>query len=194
MPGRLTGEFVALRDLRVEDAELTLAWRRSPRARHLLEGAQTVAEQERWIAERPATERNFVIETVAGTPLGMLALVDIDPIHRRAETGRFLIGDEQSARGIPAAVEAMHLLYGLAFDDLRLQRLYGIVAEGNRRMITWQRYLGMREEGRRRRHLRIDGAWQDAVCLALLEEDYRAVALPRMEALIGAGRPRQEAA
>jgi diamine N-acetyltransferase len=193
MPGRLSGEFVALRPLGVDDAALTLAWRRSPRARLLLDGAGSVEEQARWIARRPETERNFVIETLAGTPLGMLSLLDIDPVHRRAESGRFLIGDEQAARGLPAAVEAMKLLYQLAFDDLRLQRIYGIVAEGNRRMITWQRYLGMQEEGRLRRHLWVDGSWQDAVCLALLEEDYRAIALPRMEALVDAARPRQEA-
>jgi diamine N-acetyltransferase len=192
VPGRLTGEFVALRPLAVEDAAMTLAWRQSPRAGLLSAGTSTVADQERWIASRPGTEQNFIIETTTGAPLGMLSLVDVDPVHQRAESARFLIGEERAARGIPAAVEAMLLLYRLAFDDLGLQRVYGIVAEDNRRMINWQRYLGMQEEGRLRRHLRIAGRWQDAVCLGLLDEDYRTVALPRMEALISAARPRKE--
>ncbi len=46
----------------------------------------------------------------------------------------------------------------------------------------------MVEEGRLRRHLFIDGAWQDAVCLGLLDEEYRSVSLPRMNALISAAR------
>jgi RimJ/RimL family protein N-acetyltransferase len=119
----------------------------------------------------------------------MLSLIDIDLVHRHAETARFLIGDEQAARGLPAAVEAMKLLYQLAFDDLELVRIYGTVAESNARMIKWQRYLGMVEEGRLRQHLYIDGAWQDAVCLGLLADEYRTVTLPRMNALIAAARP-----
>jgi [ribosomal protein S5]-alanine N-acetyltransferase len=187
-PPRLVGEFVALRPLRPEDAPITHEWRKSARARLLNVGAPDIDAQERWIASRPASERNEIIETLDGHPLGMLSLVDIDLTHRHAETARFLIGDEEAAKGIPAAVEAMKLLYELAFDELGLVRIYGTVAESNARMIKWQRYLGMVEEGRLRRHLFIDGTWQDAVCLGLLDEEYRSVSLPRMNALISAAR------
>jgi diamine N-acetyltransferase len=187
-PSRLVGEFVVLRPLRPEDAPITLEWRNSARARLLNVGAQDLEAQERWIASRPDTERNEIIETLDGRPLGMLSLIDIDLTHRHAETARFLIGDEEAVKGIPAAVEAMKLLYQLAFDELGLVRIYGTVAESNARMIKWQRYLGMVEEGRLRRHLFIDGTWQDAVCLGLLEDEYRSVSLPRMNALIAAAR------
>jgi len=62
--------------------------------------------------------------------------------------------------------------------------VYGTVASDNRLMIKWQKSFGMQEEGRLRRHLFLDGRFQDAVCLGLLEEEYRTVALPRMNALI----------
>jgi RimJ/RimL family protein N-acetyltransferase len=55
-------------------------------------------------------------------------------------------------------------------------------------MIKWQRYLGMREEGRLRNHYLIGDRFQDAVCLGILAEEYRGQARPRMEALIAAGR------
>lgn len=186
---RLTGEFVALRPLTSDDAELTLGWRQSRRARFLNTGAQTLADQEAWIARRPDSERNFVIELADGRPVGMLSLIDIDLVNRRAETSRFLIGDEDAVRGVPAAVEAMKLLYEYAFGELGLVRLYGTVADGNRRMVQWQKYLGMQEEGRLRRHYLLDGEWHDAVCLGLLEHEYLEISLPRMNALIGAGRP-----
>lgn len=184
----LVGEFVSLRPLCVEDAEMTLAWRCADRAVLLNRGAQSVEQQRAWIAARPGSERNFVIELADGCPVGMLSLVGIDPVNRHAESARFLIGEEQAVRGIPAAVEAMKLLYELAFEELGLERVWGTVASQNRLMIKWQRYLGMKEEGRLRRHYWIDGHFQDAVCLGILVEEYRNLARPRMQALIAAGR------
>lgn len=184
MTGRREGRYVALRPLVPDDAALTHVWRQSARARLLNQGAATVAEQERWIRSRPANEMNFIIERKDRRPIGMLSLAAIDRTNCHAEPGRFLIGDEEGARGIPAAVEAMKLLYELAFDELRLVRLYGTIAADNRRMVKWQRYLGMREEGCMRRHYFIDGRFQDALMFALLEEEYRAETLPRMKALI----------
>lgn len=184
------GEFVRLRPLAVADAELTFGWRVAARARFLNEGARTVEDQAAWIAARPDSEHNYVIELVDGRPVGMLSLVDVDRTNRRAEPGRFLIGDDAAVQGVPAAVEAMKLLYELAFDELDLVRVCGIVAAGNTLMIKWQRFLGMREEGRLRSHLFLDGRFQDAVFLGLLVEDYRATTLPRMNALIAAARSR----
>lgn len=182
----LTGQFVNLRPLAVEDAEVTLAWRKGTRAALLNQGAQTVDQQTRWIAMRPASEFNFIIETKQHHPIGMLSLIGIDRISGVAESARFLIGEEEAAKGLPAAAEAMKLLYELAFDMLKLQRVWGMVASDNKRMVKWQLYLGMVQEGRLRNHLFIDGRHQDAVVLGLLESEYRSGALPRLISLIGA--------
>jgi diamine N-acetyltransferase len=184
----LRGEFVNLRPLEVADAELTLRWRTAARARFLNAGAQTVDQQAAWIAARPDSEHNYVIELVDGRPVGMLSLTDIDPVHRRGEPGRFLIGDEIAVQGVPAAVEAMKLLYRLAFEELGLVRVCGIVAAENTRVLKWQKFLGMREEGRLRDHLFLNGRFQDGLFLGLLVDDYRATTLPRMNALIAAAR------
>jgi RimJ/RimL family protein N-acetyltransferase len=186
----LEGEFVNLRPLQVADAALTLDWRGAQRARFLNRGAASVEQQAAWIAARPADEHNFIIELKHGRAVGMLSLTAIDAANRHGEPGRFLIGDEPAARGVPAAVEAMKLLYELAFDHLGLVRVCGIVAANNAPMIKWQKYMGMREEGRLRRHLCQDGQFFDAVMLGLLVEEYRRVTLPRMKALIAASRLR----
>lgn len=186
----LAGEFVVLRPLTVEDAAMTHRWRLSARARRLNGAAASLEDQVRWIASRPPGEFNYVIELVGGPAIGMLSLIDIDLANRRAESARFLIGDEEAAHGAPAAVEAMQLLYGLAFDRLGLERVYGVIEERNHLMVKWQKYLGMKEEGRLRRHFFMDGAFHDAVALSLLADEYRAVALPRMRSLIKLGRPR----
>lgn len=183
----IEGQFVRLRPLQVEDAVRTLAWRLSPRAALLNRGAQTVEEQRAWIAGRPARELNYVIETRAGRPVGMLSLVDIDLVNRRAEPARFLIGDEEAVKGVPAAAEAMLLLYGVAFDRLHLARVHGAVVEDNAPMLRWHLYLGMKEEGRLRQHLLMNGRLQDLICVGLLEPEFRRATQPRLKALVAMG-------
>jgi diamine N-acetyltransferase len=182
----LAGRFVVLRPLRVDDAAMTLAWRMSGQAALLNRGAATVAEQAAWITSRPESELNYVIQLRSSVPVGMLSLVNIDLIHRRAEPARFLIGDPDAVKGMPAALEALKLLYELAFDKLGLHRVHGTVVAGNRQMLKWHRYLGMKEEGRLRQHQYIAGRFHDIVCVGMMESEYRTVALPRMNALLRA--------
>jgi RimJ/RimL family protein N-acetyltransferase len=180
----LTGRYVVLRPLRVEDAETTLRWRLSERALLLNRGATCVADQAAWIASRPDSELNFVIQLRSGEPVGMLSLVNIDPTHKRAEPARFLIGEPALAKGLPVAVEALKLLYELAFDQLGLHRIHGTVVAENRQILKWHLYLGMKEEGRLRQHQFIAGRFHDIVCIGMMESEYKTVALPRMNALM----------
>lgn len=182
----IKGEFVNLRPLTENDAGITYAWRNAQRARLLNMGASSIEQQAEWIRSRPLSEYNFIIELKDGNAIGMLSLVGVDQRNRHAETGRFLIGDENAAKGIPVAVEAMKLIYELAFEKLDLVRIYGTIADTNRLMVKWQKYLGMKEEGRLRNHYFIDGKWQDAICLGLLVNEYRNYSIPRMNALIAA--------
>ena len=181
---RVTGRYVSLRPLRTEDSEMTLGWRLSDRAALMNLGTTTVAEQSAWIASRPADELNFVIELRSGHPVGMLSLVNIDLVHRRAEPARFLIGDQDQVRGLPVAVEALKLLYELAFDRLGLHRIHGTVVAENRQMLKLHLYLGMKEEGRLREHQFIAGRFHDIVCVGMMENEFRTIALPRIRALM----------
>lgn len=184
----LTGEFVDLVPLRPEHAELTFQWRQGDRATYLNRGASSLEQQSAWIASRPASEYNFIIQLKSGCPVGMLALCNVDELHRHAESGRFLIGDEEAVKGIPAAVEAMKMLYELAFDRLKLARVFGTIPEDNKLMIKWQKFLGMKEEGRLRNHYFFNDRLQDCVMFGILEAEFRNTALPRMKSLITAGR------
>jgi len=186
----LNGQFVTLRPLTAADAAMTLRWRLCSRAVNLNRGAQTEAEQAAWLGSRPASEYNFAITLKSGQAVGTVSLLNIDRQHLRAESGRFLIGEEDAVRGIPAAVEAMKLLYELAFTELKLLKVYGSVVSDNPLMLKWQKFLGMKEEGRLRQHYFINGHFQDAVMLGLLADEYRRDALPRMNMLIAAGRSR----
>ena len=180
----LVGKYVDLRPLAVHDAERTFRWRSGSRAGLLNQGARSADRQAEWIARRPASEKNYVIVLKDGVSVGMLSLVNIDMHNSHAETGRFLIGEEERVKGVPAAVEAMALLYDLAFNKLGLSRLYGTVAANNLLMIKWQKFLGMKEEGRLRRHYNIGGDFQDAVCLGILKSEYEAEFLRKARVLM----------
>jgi len=184
----LEGEFVTLRPLAVDDAALTLAWRQGGRAAYLNVGAQSVEQQANWIASRPPSEYNFIIELKDGRPVGMVSLSGVDTTHRHAEPGRFLIGDAEAVQGVPAAVEAMRLIYDLAFGTLELERVHGSIPADNTLMIKWQKFMGMTEEGRLRNHFFINGKFQDAVWFGMLAEEYRAKVQPKMEVFIKAAR------
>lgn len=184
----LTGTHVDLRPITVADAAKTLEWRLSSRASLLNKGAVTIRQQADWIASRPADEFNFIIQLKSGVSIGMISLGFIDQLNSRAEPGRFLIGEEDAARGLPAAAEAMMHIYTLAFDHLKLHRVHGMVAADNHRMIKWQKYVGMQEEGILRDHYFVNGRFQDAVCFGLLKPEYRAVACPRLKSLIAMAR------
>ncbi len=185
----LTGEHVLLRPLRAADAGTTLGWRLGDRAELLNRGATTVAEQAAWIGARPDTEYNFIIELKDGQSVGMLSLVNVDRVQQRAEPARFLIGEPDSVKGVPAAVEALKLLYELAFDRLGLHRLHGAVVAENHQMLKWHLYLGMKEEGRLREHQFIGDRFHDIVCVGMMEQEFRETALPRMNALINSTPP-----
>jgi RimJ/RimL family protein N-acetyltransferase len=182
------GQFVTLRPLTPYDAEITQKWRTSGRAFLLNRGAQTVEEQRAWIASRPfdpAKELNFIQTlTATGQPVGMISLVDIDLVHRHAEPAHLLIGEEEAVKGVPVALEAVKLLYELAFDTLGLHRLYGPMSEENRGMLRFHLALGMKEEGRQRDHYFLNGHWQDAILIGMLEDEYRTIAKPKIESLI----------
>lgn len=180
----LVGKFVNLRPLCLDDAALTFSWRNAQRARLLNAGATSVEQQAAWISGRPVSECNYIIELKTGRPVGMLSLIGVDKVNRHGEPARFLIGDEDSAKGVPVAVEAMKLLYEFAFDKLGLVRLHGTVASGNSLMLKWQKYLGMQEEGRMRRHYFLNGSWHDAIVIGILKDEYHKIALPRMKVLI----------
>lgn len=184
----LVGRYVDLRPLTPDDAEITLQWRQSNRARYLNAGAASVEQQANWISSRPSSEHNWIIQLKDGSPIGMLSLVDIDERNSRAETGRFLIGDEEKAKGVPAAVEAMGLVYDFAFNTLNLNRLHGMISADNTLMVKWQKYLGMVEEGRLREHYRTEDGAQDAVVLGILRAEYLSVFIPRARALMAMGR------
>jgi RimJ/RimL family protein N-acetyltransferase len=151
-------------------------------------GAKTIREQTEWIECRPENELNFIIElTSRELPVGMLSLIEIDMTAGTAEPARFLLGEREECNGTPVAVEAMKILYSVAFDMLKLNSLHGTILERNNQMRKWQRYLGMKEVGLVKRKALINGCEENLVGVTLTRCDYAKVARPNMDRLISLG-------
>jgi ribosomal-protein-alanine N-acetyltransferase len=70
--------------------------------------------------------------------------------------------------------EAARALFGYAFDELRLHRVWGECdpqSEGSARMME---KLGMTREAHLRENAHIDGQWRDTVIYALLDREWAA--------------------
>jgi diamine N-acetyltransferase len=180
----LKGKIATLRPITTDDAETTLRWRLSSRARFLQRGAQTVQEQSAWIAAKLATdELNFIIEYKSRS-VGMIALHDINPTHKSVQMGRLLIGEEELVGKAPVAFEADLMLCDYAFDTLKMHKVYGDVLEDNQGMLRTRFYLGYRQDGVLRDHYLFDGVYKNTIAVSILEDEYRTICRPKLLQLI----------
>lgn len=180
----LKGRIATLRPLTTDDAETTLRWRLSSRARYLQRGAQTVQEQHAWISAKLATdELNFIIE-YKSRPVGMIALHDINTIHKSVQMGRLLIGEEEWVGKAPVAFEADLMLCDYAFDTLKVHKVYGDILEDNQGMLRTRFYLGYKQDGILRDHYLFDGVYKNTIAVSILEDEYRSICRPKLLQLI----------
>lgn len=180
----LIGKIARLRPITIEDAEITLAWRLSDRARLLQRGATALEGQRAWIASKlDSDELNFIIE-YQGRPVGMIALLDLNETHRSVQMGRLLIGEQEFVGRAPVAFEADLMLCDHAFDVLKVHKIYGDVMEENHGMLKTRFYLGYHQDGILRDHYLYDGVYKNTVAVSILEDEYRKICRPRLLGLI----------
>lgn len=180
----LEGKVTRLRPITVADAGVTLKWRLSERAKFLQRGAKTVEQQAKWIESKLDTdELNFIIE-YKGRAVGMIALHDISPLHKTLQMGRFLIGEEEWVANAPVGYEAELLLSEHAFETMGMHKIYGDVMEENSSMLKWRAYLGYKQDGVLRDHYVYDGIHKNTVAISILEDEFRKICRPKLNALI----------
>lgn len=180
----IQGKVVVLRPLTVADAELTLGWRLGLRARLMQRGAQTVDMQTDWIIRsEKAGDLNFIME-YRKEPVGMIAILDLNQIHKTIQMGRLLIGEPEKVGNAPVAFEADLLLCDYVFDILRLHKIYGDVLEDNIAMLRTRLYLGWKKDGVLREHYNYNGVYKNTMAVSLLEDEYRQICRPKLVQLI----------
>ncbi|WP_406706446.1 spermidine N1-acetyltransferase [Sodalis sp.] len=115
------------------------------------------------------SERRFIIDKL-GVSVGLVELVDIDHIHRRAEFS-ILVAPEHQGKGYASV--ATHLALNFGFMVLNLHKLYLIVDEENNKAIHIYTKLGFKQEGVLLQEFFINGQYRNTLRMCLFQHEYQ---------------------
>jgi diamine N-acetyltransferase len=116
------------------------------------------------------SERRFIAER-DGERVGLVELVEINHIHRRAEF-QIIIAPGHQGKGY--ATLATNLAIDYAFSVLNLYKLSLIVDCENARAVHVYRKLGFQDEGCLRHEFFVGGEYRDVFRMAMFQPDYLA--------------------
>ena len=178
----LAGRQVVLRELRTSDAPSLLAMLTTEEVSRFISPPPTTLEGfERFIAwthrmRTAGTYACFAV-TVQGydTAIGIFQVRELEPGFGAAEWG-FAIGSEFWGTGV--FQEGAELVLTFAFDTLGVHRLEARCAVQNGRGNGALRKIGAVQEGLLRKSFLKNGEYLDQMLFAILEEDWRELALP----------------
>jgi diamine N-acetyltransferase len=165
----LDGQGIRIREFdAAEDRVLLARWLEDAHGRFFLLSSITAKTLD--IDEVLRSGQNIlgVIVVPDGTPIGMMAFLDVDRWQEKAEL-RKLIGEQRyRGRGFARQATALWIHYGLY--GLGLQKIYLNTLQTNIRNIRLNEALGFRVEGILRKEFYIDGEHHDVLRMALLKE------------------------
>lgn len=115
------------------------------------------------------SERRFILE-LDGHMVGLVELMEIDYIHRRAE---FQIIIDPKFQGHGYAVSATKLAMKYAFHVLNLHKLYLVVDKVNEKAIHVYEKVGFIREGELIDEFFVDGTYHDAIRMCIFQHQYR---------------------
>lgn len=115
------------------------------------------------------SERRFIID-LAGESIGLVELIEIDYIHRRAEF-QIIVHPDYENNGY--AGQATHLALMYAFSVLNMYKIYLLVDVENTKAIHIYEKLGFIEEGVLKEEFYLTGQYRDVVRMCLFQRDYR---------------------
>ncbi|MDI9239197.1 spermidine N1-acetyltransferase [Lysobacter sp. LF1] len=114
------------------------------------------------------SERRFIVEDASHERVGLVELVEIDQLHRRAEF-LIMISPEQQGRGYARAATRLAIHY--AFRVLNLYKLYLLVDVDNARAIRIYEDAGFRREGVLIEEFFSDGRYHDVVRMCQFQRE-----------------------
>lgn len=115
-------------------------------------------------------ERRFIID-IDGASIGLVELIEIDYIHRRAE---FQIIIDPSCQGNGYGEHATRLGMDYAFLVLNLYKLYLIVDNENKKAIHIYEKIGFEVEGVLKHEFFINGTYRNATRMCIFQPQYLA--------------------
>ncbi len=162
----LRGDGVVVRQFDIEnDLPLFDMWLSESSGRYFLLSRLTTERQD--IRELACSDVNVlgIITLPDSTPIGSVAFLDHDLVHRKAEL-RKMIGDPAYRRkGFATKASALWIRYGV--QTLGLKKIYVNTLNANIGNIRLNEELGFKVEGILRNEVFIDGAYHDVLRMSL---------------------------
>lgn len=103
------------------------------------------------------------------TPIGVVAFLNLDTIHQKAELRKLIGVPEHRAHGYGKEATKYWIKYG--FQKLKLKKIYLNTVDTNIHNIRINEELGFKVEGILRNETQVDGVVHDVLRMGLLAED-----------------------
>ncbi len=116
------------------------------------------------------SERRFIVEHDK-VKVGLVELMEIDYIHRRAE---FQLIIAPAHQGLGYAARAVELIMDYSFTVLNLYKLYLLVDTENKKAIHIYEKLGFETEGELKHEFFSNGKYRNALRMCMFQNDYLA--------------------
>lgn len=114
------------------------------------------------------TERRFIL-AMGKANIGLVELIEIDYIHRRAEF-QIIIHPEYQSKGY--AFKATFLALSYAFNVLNMYKIYLIVDNENKKAIHIYEKLGFMAEGLLRHEFFSNGFYRDVLRMCIFQKEF----------------------
>ena len=140
--GYIYGKTIRFRSVEERDAEVTHDMRMDPeRARFVrpMKGTASVDDQRAFVKKQREIPFDylFLVEDLAGNPIGMKGVYNYDQGQNMVETGRYL------GFGTPVQnVESLKMGFDFAFEHLNVDKVIMSALENNPRMLSLQKRIG----------------------------------------------------
>ncbi|MHC1749543.1 MAG: GNAT family N-acetyltransferase [Cellulosilyticaceae bacterium] len=115
------------------------------------------------------TNRHYGIVDNDDEYLGTVSLKNIDYINKNAEYA-IVLRKKVVARGV--ATEATKMILDIAFNELKLHKVYLNVLENNIRAIKFYEKFGFKLEGQFREHIFARGTFSTIKWYSIIKEEY----------------------
>jgi len=162
----LEGDGIVVREFDAdEDLPLFDRWLSELSGRYFLLSRITTERQD--IREVAASDSSVlgIITLPDSTPIGSVAFLDHDLVHRKAEL-RKMIGDpEHRRKGFATKASALWIRYGI--QTLDLKKIYVNTLNANVGNIKLNEELGFKIEGILHNEVFIDGAYRDVLRMSM---------------------------
>lgn len=172
-----------LRKLKEKDADKMLAWMHDAGINDIFAknfASLTKADVIKFIKNSQQDSKNIHLACVNDDDeyLGTVSLKNIDQDDKNAE---YAISFTSEARGTGAAKFATHEILRVAFEDLKLHKVYLDVLDSNLRAIKFYYKIGFVLEGTAKEHISKNNTFHDLLWFRLLSSEYKKISTEKQD-------------